>query len=78
VLGPPFAPKSSSWHHMDIRPRRDTIRPIKGVTDDMGDLDWRFDKPEIVFLLTIYAVIASVLMIAAGYLLHVGWDTYGS
>jgi hypothetical protein len=42
----------------------------------MGDLDWRFDKPQIVFLFTIYAVVLSVLIVALGYLLHFGWALY--
>lgn len=43
----------------------------------MGDLDWRYDKGQIIFTLMVTAALAAVAVIAAGYLFRVGWDLHG-
>jgi hypothetical protein len=47
-------------------------------TIDMGDLGQRSDKLHIALLLTFYLFFASVLTIAADYLVHTGGSIYGS
>jgi hypothetical protein len=39
-------------------------------------LDWEFDKGGVIWTLIVYAALASLVIIAAGYLLHVGWSLY--
>lgn len=42
----------------------------------MDRLDWEYDKGGVIWRGIVYASVAAVLLIAAGFLLHVGWAMY--
>jgi hypothetical protein len=44
----------------------------------MDRLDWEFDKGHVLWMAIVWIALASLGLIAAGYLLHVGWALYES
>ena len=43
----------------------------------MDSLDWKYDKGSILFAAFVLIGLAALVVIAVGFLLHVGWDLNG-
>jgi len=38
--------------------------------------DWKYDRGTVFIKLALYGVFYAAMTVAAGYLLHIGWDMY--